>query len=103
MRSARLLWLDGREPDPRCVTNPDMAQYQLWLAQAQRDHGMISDREMEKMEGATGLMIPHARILWNPFTGEFRTQRIAKHYKTKEYLNADNYNGSHTRLIVTGH
>jgi hypothetical protein len=69
---SRLLWLDNREPNPEALINPSMAQYHLWLAQAQRDHGNFSGREMAQMEGKARAMASHSRTLFNPFTGEVR-------------------------------
>lgn len=70
---SRLLWLDDREPRPdAAVLNPEIAQFHLWLAQAQRDYGRISDHEMMRMEGAAGLLATKSRVMWNPITGEVR-------------------------------
>ncbi len=66
-----------------------MAQFHLWLAQAQRDVRSISDREMAKMEGVASMSATRSRMLFNPFTGEFRTEEIADHYKSGDYLRID--------------
>ncbi len=71
-RHGRLLWLDDREPRPDAAINPSMAQHHLWLAQAQRDAGNFSGRELEKMEGLTRAMASKSRTIFNPFTGEIR-------------------------------
>ena len=74
MQGRRLLWLDEREPNPQAaVTNPSMAQFHLWLAQAQRDHGNISGRDMARMEYAASRMAARSQTMFNPFTGEVRT------------------------------
>jgi hypothetical protein len=71
---SRLLSIDDREPRPdAAILNPEIAQFHLWLAQAQRDHNRISDREMMKMEGAAGMLASRSRVMWNPITGEIRT------------------------------
>lgn len=68
--------------------NPDMAQIHLWRAQALRDRGQISDREMSKVEGVT-CNAKRARLLWNPFTGEFRTVEIAERYRSGDFYHED--------------
>ena len=68
----RLLPLKDREPRLDAIINPSMAQFYLWLAQAQRDHGNLSGREMARVEGAAGTMARRARTMFNPFTGEMR-------------------------------
>lgn len=64
--------------------DPNMAQIHLWRAQALRDRGRISDHEMSKVEGVTG-NAKRARLLWNPFTGEFRSAEIADHYRSGDF------------------
>lgn len=71
-RSSRLLWIDDREPNPEAITDPSMAQFQLWLAQAHRDHGNIGGRDMSRMEGVAGRMASRSKTMFNPFTGEIR-------------------------------
>ena len=68
----RLLPIRDREPRLDAIINPSMAQHHLWLAQAQRDHGNLSDREMARVESAAGATAKRARTLFNPFTGEIR-------------------------------
>ena len=88
-----------REPNPEAAkVNPDSAQTQLWLAQAQRDHGSISDKEMAKIEGACARPASRSRVLWNPYTGEFRTKEIAEHYKSGDYLQIGS-DGLITRML----
>lgn len=68
----RLLWLEGREPRPDAMINPSMAQHHLWMGQAQHDRGMLSARELAKIEAAAGMIARHSRTMFNPFTGEIR-------------------------------
>jgi hypothetical protein len=68
----RLLWIDDREPNPQAIINPSMAQYHLWLAQIQRDHGRYSDKEMARMELKATAPARRAKTLFNPFSGEIR-------------------------------
>ncbi len=83
----KTLPLDDKEPSPEAaLLSPEMAQYHLWLAQAQRDHGRISDKEMAKVEGVASIPATRSRMLWNPFTGQFRSAEIADHYKSGAYL-----------------
>ena len=49
-----------------------MAQFHLWLAQAQRDHNRISDAEMTRMEAAAQSLASRSRVMFNPFTGAVR-------------------------------
>lgn len=85
--ASRTLPLDNREPNPEAaVLSPEMAQYHLDLARAQRDHNNISDKEMAKMEGAAGMLATRSRTLWNPFTGQFRTVELSNRYKSGDYL-----------------
>lgn len=57
-----------------------MDDAQAWLnlkmAEAQRDHKMISDREMATVERALQPRARRARTLYNPFTGEIRREFI---------------------------
>jgi hypothetical protein len=69
--------------------NPDMAQIHLWRAQALRDRGQISDCEMAKVEGVTAGGAKRARLLWNPYTGEFRTVEIAERYRCGDFYHED--------------
>src|SRR5260370_10593305 len=71
-RHSRLLWLDGREPSIPAILDPSSAQFQLWLAQAQRDQGNLSGREMEKMGLAAQSMARRSPVMFNRFTGEVR-------------------------------
>lgn len=52
--------------------DPSSAQLQTWLAQARRDRGMISDREMALVEAVAGPLASRSRTIFNPFTGEIR-------------------------------
>ena len=72
MDLGRLLPFKDREPNSEAVINPSMAQYHLWLAQIQRDHGKLSDREMARMEGKASMLAQRSRTIFNPFTGEIR-------------------------------
>lgn len=85
----RILLREDIEPcsDPAVMRNPDMAQISLWHAQAQRDCGIISSKELAKVEGVASVPASRARLLYNPFTGEFRTAEISNHYKSGDYLN----------------
>jgi len=73
MHLGRLLPFKDREPNPEAVINPSMAQFQLWLAQAHRDHGNFSGRELERMEGVAQRLAQRSQTIFNPFTGEVRT------------------------------
>ncbi len=89
--------LDDREPNQEAAKlSPDNAQLELWRAQAQRDHLLISDRDMAKAEGSA-ILAERSRILWNPYTGEFRTMEISDRYKSGDYLRMDG--DTLTRLI----
>lgn len=70
-------------------TSPDMAQFHLWRAQHLRDHGRLGGNELAKIEGAVGTLAPRARLIWNPFTNEFRTAELDKHYRSGDFLRAD--------------
>ncbi len=54
------------------INDPSSAQIQLWMAQARRDHGMISDHEMSIVEGVAGAQARKSIAMFNPFTGEYR-------------------------------
>ena len=68
----RTLPLHDRFPNPEAVLDPTMAQVHLWLAQAQRDHNMISDDEMSKFETIATAKAKRCNLIYNPYTGEFR-------------------------------
>jgi hypothetical protein len=88
---------DDREPNPEAAKlSPDNAQLELWRAQLQRDHNLISDKEMTKVEGSA-MLATRSRVLWNPFTGEFRTVEISDKYKSGDYLKIEG--DKLTRLI----
>lgn len=73
---ARLLWLEGREPNPEAaVLSPSGARFQLWLAEAQHDAGDYSNRELSRMERVAKGLARKATVLFNPFTGEIRVER----------------------------
>lgn len=72
VRHSRLLSLDEREPSTAAIVDPSSAQFQLWLAQAQRDYRSISDAEMARVEAAAGALAKKSRVMFNPFTGEIR-------------------------------
>src|SRR5215475_670552 len=96
----RILLREDIEPcsDETVMRNPDMAQFHLWHAQAQRDCGNISDKEMAKVEAVASIPAFRSRVLWNPFTGEFRNVEIANFYKSGDYLRIDN-EGRITRML----
>lgn len=76
-----LLNVDGRPmgetPDiERACFHPSSAQFQLWLAQARRDKGRISDREMRVIERIAAPRARRSIAMWNPFTGEKRRVEI---------------------------
>lgn len=68
----RLLWLDDREPNSEAIINPSMAQFQLWLAQAQHDYGNYSSVELSKLEAKASWGAQRSKTIFNPFTGELR-------------------------------
>src|SRR5260370_34389531 len=76
-RLSRLLWLDGREPSIPAILDPSSAQFQLWLAQAQRGQGNLSGREMAKVVLAAQSMARRSRVMFNPFTGEERKVELS--------------------------
>lgn len=69
---AGLLPFLDKEPNPEALISPAMAQFHLWLAQIQRDHGNLSDREMARFELKAAPQARRAKTLMNPFTGEIR-------------------------------
>lgn len=70
--ASRLLTFTDRDVHLDAALDPSSAQFQLWLAQAKRDHGDLSGREMERVEGSVGMMASRSKTMWNPFTGEIR-------------------------------
>jgi FkbM family methyltransferase len=54
------------------IADPTAAQLALWHAEAQRDAGIISGKELSLMERLSGSVAGEARTLYNPFTGEVR-------------------------------
>lgn len=54
------------------MLSPSWAQFQLWLAQAQRDRSMISDKEMAVVEKVAGRLAKKSITMFNPFTMEKR-------------------------------
>lgn len=72
MSGGRLLPFLDKEPNHAALISPEMAQYHLWLAQIQRDHGNLSDREMARFELKAAPEARKARTLFNPFTMEIR-------------------------------
>lgn len=48
------------------------AAWQVYLAQARRDKGMISDKELAVVERVAGPMAKQLVTIMNPFTGEKR-------------------------------
>lgn len=73
----RLLPFLDKEPNTQALISPEMAQYHLWLAQIQRDHGNLSDREMANFELKAQGQARKARLLFNPFTGEMKRENIS--------------------------
>ncbi len=80
-------------------SSPDMAQFHLWRAQHLRDHGRLGGNELAKIEGTVGQLAPRARLLWNPFTNEFRTAELDKHYRSGDFLRGD---VDTTRNLISG-
>jgi hypothetical protein len=70
--ASRLLDPSGREVALEGILDPSSAQFQLWLAQAKRDHGDMSGKELGKVEAAIGGTAKRSKTLFNPFTGEIR-------------------------------
>ena len=68
----RTIPLEGREPNPQAVLDPSSAQLHLWIAQAQRDHGNYSGREMAIIEKVAQPLADKAITMYNPLTGEIR-------------------------------
>lgn len=73
------------EPDLEIMsTDVGCSQFHIMLRHMQRDHGMISDREMaiaeRVMGGALACVNPDRRVRYNPFTGHFDKKglRISK-------------------------
>jgi hypothetical protein len=58
------------------ITDCSMAQFHLWLAQAQRDKKMISGKELAVVEKLVGPKAKKAKTIYNPFTGEIRKVEI---------------------------
>lgn len=54
------------------MLSPSWAQFRIWLAQAQRDRSMISDKEMSVVEKVAGPLAKKSITLFNPFTMEKR-------------------------------
>ena len=82
--------LDQFEPTPEAAEiSPDCAQLQLWLARAQRDSGLITDKKMANIEAVAVTPARKSRLLWNPYTGEFRNAEIDAHYRSGDYLRHD--------------
>lgn len=69
---SRLLPFVDKEPNPEAILDPATAQFQLWLAQIQRDHGNLSDKQMAHMELRAAPQAAKAKTIFNPFTGEIR-------------------------------
>lgn len=63
------------------ITDPTSAQIQLWQAQSQRDHGLISARNMEEVERLTKPQAEKCVCLYNPFTGKINRMRRDEFYK----------------------
>jgi hypothetical protein len=83
----RLLTFTDREPRPDAIDNPEIAQFHLWLAQIQRDHGNLGGHDMRRMEMTAQPMARRARTMFNPFTGEIRRyEDIADHYDPNNIL-----------------
>jgi len=60
------------EPLQPLMLDYSWAQFQLWLAQARRDKGMISGQELAVVERIAGPMAKKSKTLYNPFTKEIR-------------------------------
>jgi hypothetical protein len=59
-------------------TDVGSSQFHVMLRRMQRDHGMISDGEMAVAERAMAgaLVCVQQRVMFNPFTGEFRREGL---------------------------
>jgi hypothetical protein len=71
-RFGRLLWHRDKEPRFDAIIDPSSAQFHLWLAEVKNDHGDLSARELGRIETKVSGLASRARVMWNPFTGEFR-------------------------------
>jgi hypothetical protein len=63
-----------------CLIDSSAAQLQLWHAQAQRDNGMISGKELAVVEKLSRQMAGRARTIYNPYTGEIRKVMLPDWY-----------------------
>jgi len=72
----RLLPFENKEIFMDVSQDPSSAQFQIWLAQMKRDHGLISDFEMGKVENSLQSQAKKAKTIYNPFTGEIRKVEI---------------------------
>lgn len=68
----RLLPFLDKEPNPTALAEPTSADFQMMLAQIRRDHGLLSDREMARLELQGTGQARQSRRIFNPFTGEMR-------------------------------
>lgn len=68
----RLLPFLDKEPNHQTIMEPTNADFQMMLAQIRRDHGLLSDREMAKLEVQVTGQARQSRRIFNPFTGELR-------------------------------
>lgn len=80
--------IETHEKDPvegleNCLLDPSAAQLQLWHAQSQRDHGMISGKELAIVEKLTNKEATKARTIYNPYTGEIRKAYLPEWYWKK--------------------
>lgn len=69
---SRILPFTDRDVNLDAALDPSSAQYQLWLAQIKRDHGNLSDQELNRIEQVIKPMAKQSKTLYNPFTGEIR-------------------------------
>lgn len=68
----RLLPFLDKEPNPQAILEPSSADFQMMLAQIRRDHGLLSDREMARIEIQVTGQARKSRRIFNPFTAEMR-------------------------------
>jgi len=61
--------------------DPSSAQLQLWQAQTQRDHGLITAKNMEQVELMMKSQAEKSVCIYNPFTGQVRREKAADFYR----------------------
>lgn len=84
----RLMPTPDRAPSiAAAMVNPTSADIQWMQACAQRDLGLLSDREFARYEAFDHGFRPPGRDrwFWNPFTGECRKSRIESRPSSAEW------------------